>query len=170
MWPNPQFPADLVSFTEKTLNGKLFFCAVGMMSLNYQIDQILYQIFRIPSIYVKKQKIHIYVKKKTENRIMSKLKTGYYLELLITETMKLLESTKNKVTKDENVVLIHRNIVNNNHPEDLRVLYTFIANKLSGQVLDISPKNFIFLKYLNSVISYLEVWFTDPNSKLLEIN
>ena len=140
------------------------------MSLNYQIDQILYQIFRIPSIYVKKQKIHIYVKKKTENRIMSKLKTGYYLELLITETMKLLESTKNKVTKDENVVLIHRNIVNNNHPEDLRVLYTFIANKLSGQVLDISPKNFIFLKYLNSVISYLEVWFTDPNSKLLEIN
>ena len=59
-----------------------------MMSLNYQIDQILYQIFRIPSIYVKKQKIHIYVKKieyrtekKTENRIMSKLKTGYYLEL-----------------------------------------------------------------------------------------
>ena len=101
---------------------------------------------------------------------MSKLKTGYYLELLITETMKLLESTKNKVTKDENVVLIHRNIVNNNHPEDLRVLYTFIANKLCGQLLDISPKNFIFLKYLNSVISYLEVWFTDPNSKLLEIN
>ena len=28
MWPNPQFPADLVTFTEEVLNGKLHFCAV----------------------------------------------------------------------------------------------------------------------------------------------
>ena len=27
MWPNPQFPADLVTFTEEILNGKLDFCA-----------------------------------------------------------------------------------------------------------------------------------------------
>ena len=25
MWPNPQFPADLVTFTEESLNGKLHF-------------------------------------------------------------------------------------------------------------------------------------------------
>ena len=25
MWPNPQFPGDLVSFTEENLNGKLHF-------------------------------------------------------------------------------------------------------------------------------------------------
>ena len=25
MWPNPQFPADLVTFTEQILNGKLHF-------------------------------------------------------------------------------------------------------------------------------------------------
>ena len=25
MWPNPQFPADLVTFTEEILNPKLFF-------------------------------------------------------------------------------------------------------------------------------------------------
>ena len=25
MWPSPQFPADLVTFTEETLNGKLHF-------------------------------------------------------------------------------------------------------------------------------------------------
>ena len=25
MWPNPQFPADLVTFTEEILNGKLHF-------------------------------------------------------------------------------------------------------------------------------------------------
>ena len=33
---------------------------------------------------------------------MFKIKTGYYLELLTSETMKLLGSTKSKITKDEN--------------------------------------------------------------------
>ena len=29
MWPNPQFPGDLVTFTKETLNRKLhFFCAL----------------------------------------------------------------------------------------------------------------------------------------------
>ena len=28
MWPNPQFNADLVTFTEETFNEKLVFCAV----------------------------------------------------------------------------------------------------------------------------------------------
>ena len=28
MWRNPQSPADLVTFTEEILNGKLNFCAV----------------------------------------------------------------------------------------------------------------------------------------------
>ena len=61
---------------------------------------------------------------KIENRITFKIKTGYYLKLLAPETMKLLKSTKSKITKDENgedvpysdfteVVLIHYNVVNN---------------------------------------------------------
>ena len=64
----------------------------------------------------------IYVTK-TENIITSKIKAGYYLELLTPETMKLLESTKSKITNDENgenvphleiteAVLIYCNIVN----------------------------------------------------------
>ena len=28
MWPNPQFPANLITFTEEILNGKLHFSAV----------------------------------------------------------------------------------------------------------------------------------------------
>ena len=32
----------------------------------------------------------------------------------------------------------------------------------------VSPKNFIFLKTFNSKFSYIEVWFTDQNSKPLE--
>ena len=77
------------------------------------------------------------------------------------ETMKLLESTKSKITKDENcealphleiteVVLIHCIIVNNDYQQDSRVLYTFVPDKLFGQLLDISPKTFIFLKTFDS--------------------
>ena len=45
--------------------------------------------------------IRIYVNK-TENRITSKIKSGYYLEHLAPETMKLLGSTESKLTKDKN--------------------------------------------------------------------
>ena len=39
---------------------------------------------------------------KTENRITFKFKTGYSLELVTPETMKLLGRTENKITKDKN--------------------------------------------------------------------
>ena len=64
---------------------------------------------------------------------------------------------------------IFGNIVNNDYQQDSRVLYTFVPNKSFGQLLDISPKNFIFLKTFNSECSYIEVWFADQNSKPLEI-
>ena len=48
-------------------------------------------------------------------------------------------------------------------------MYKFVPNKSFVQLLDISPKNFIFLKTFNSELSYIEVWFTDQNSKPLEI-
>ena len=94
--------------------------------------------------------------------------------------MKLLGSTKSKTTKNENgetvpyleiieVILVHCNIVNKDYQQDLKVLHTFVFNKSFGQLLDISPKNFIFLKTFNLEFSYIEVWFTDQNSKPLEI-
>ena len=93
--------------------------------------------------------------------------------------MQLLGSTKSKITKDENgenvphleiteVVLVHCNTVNNNCQQDSRVLYTFVPNKSFGQLLGISSKKFIFLKTFNSEFSYIELWFTDQNSKSLE--
>ena len=39
---------------------------------------------------------------KTEYEITFKIKTGYYLELLTPETVKLLGRTKSKITKDRN--------------------------------------------------------------------
>ena len=69
--------------------------------------------------------IRVYVNK-IENRIIFRIKTGYYLKLLTTEPMKVLRSTKDKIIKDKNgknvpqletnkVVLFHYNIFNNDH-------------------------------------------------------
>ena len=49
-----------------------------------------------------------------------------------------------------------------------RVLHAFIPNKSFDQLLDISPKDFIFLRTFKSELSYIEVWFTDQHSKPLE--
>ena len=94
--------------------------------------------------------------------------------------MKLLGSTKSKITKDKNdenvphleiteVVLVNCNIINSDYQQDSRVLFTFLPNKLFYQLLDICPKNFILLKTFNSEFSYIEVLFTDQNSKPLDI-
>ena len=50
----------------------------------------------------------------------------------------------------EVVLLVNCNIVKNDYQEDTRVLYTFVPNKSFRQLLDISPKNFIFLKAFDS--------------------
>ena len=81
----------------------------------------------------------IYINK-IENRVTFKIKTGYYFERLTPETMKLLGSTKNKITKDRNgknlphleitnVVLVHCNIAHNDYQQDPIVLHTFVRNK-----------------------------------------
>ena len=98
----------------------------------------------------------------------------------MSEAMKLLGSTKSKINKiksGENllhlrvteVVLVRCNIVNNNYQHISKVLHTFDSNKSFGQLLDISPKIFMFLKNFDSEFSYIEVGFTDQSSKPLEI-
>ena len=62
--------------------------------------------------------------------------------------MKLLGSTKSKITKNENgenvprieiteVVLTHCNVVNNSYQHSSRVLYSFVPNKPFNQLLNI---------------------------------
>ena len=83
-----------------------------------------------------KPSVQIYVNK-IENKIIFKDKDGYTLELLTPATMKLLGSTKNKISEDKNsenvphleitnVVLVQCNMVNNDYQQDSRVLYTFV--------------------------------------------
>ena len=88
--------------------------------------------------------------------------------------MKLLGSTKSKITKNkhgENALhlevteksLVHGNIVNNDYQQDSKVLYTFVPNKPFVSLLGTAPTNFIFLKRFNSDL------ITDQKSQPLEI-
>ena len=117
---------------------------------------------------------------KISNRIVFKIKTGYKLELLLKETIKLLGSTKDTIDGDKNsenvprlenveVVLVHCNLVNNSYQQASRVLFTFVPNKQYGQVISISPNSLFFLKTMNTEFSEIEIWFTDQNNNSLEI-
>ena len=68
------------------------------------------------------------------------MKTEYYFELLMLETMKLLVNINNKINKDKNgenvphleiteALLVYCNIFNNDYQHDSRVMYTFVRNK-----------------------------------------
>ena len=78
------------------------------------------------------------------------------MDVLISETRKLLGSTVNKIRENKNgkngshleiteVVLVQCNIVNNDYQHDSKVLYTFVRNKPFGNLLEIAPLHFIFL-------------------------
>ena len=123
--------------------------------------------------------IFIYTNK-ISNRIVSKIKTGYKLELLSKETMKLLGSTKDTIDADKNsenvprlenveVVLVHCNLVNNSYQQASRVLFTFVPNKQYFQLISISPHSLVFLKTINTEFSEIDIWFTDQNNNDLEI-
>ena len=126
------------------------------------MNHILYQVFKI--IFSVSSKNHEAVTNnppttryinKIEHTITFKIKKGYNLQLLKPEVIKLLERIKKKITKDENgdnmshlgmpeLALVHCNIINNDYQQHSIVLYTFVPNKSFGQLLDISPKHFIF--------------------------
>ena len=114
------------------------------------------------------------------NRIVFKIKTGYKLELLSKETMKLLGSTKDITDEDKNsenvpklenveVVLVHCNLVNNAYQQHSRVLFTFVPTKQYGQLISILPHSLVFFKTMNTDFSEIEIWFTDQNNNALEI-
>ena len=113
-----------------------------------------------------------------KNRNVFKIKTGYKLELLTPETMKLLGTTSKVIDKDKNsenvpklesvaVVLVHCNLVKKDYQHASKVLFSFVPNKQFGQLLNISPHVFTMMNTVNTEFSSVEVWF--QSSKALEI-
>ena len=117
---------------------------------------------------------------KIKNRIVFKIKTGYKLDLLTRETMKLLGSTNKVVDKDKNsetlpkleiveVVLVYCNLVKNDYQHILKVLFNFVPNKKFGKLINTSPRAFTMMNTVNTEFSYVVIWFTDQYSKAHEI-
>ena len=94
--------------------------------------------------------------------------------------MKLLGSTSSVVVDDKNgetlpklenveLILVHCKLVYNTYQQRSKVLYTFVPNKGFGQLITISPHSLIMLKTVNTVFSFIEIWFTDQDNRPLEI-
>ena len=105
---------------------------------------------------------------KVKNRTVFEIKTGYKLELLTPETMKLLGSTRKDVDSDKNsenvpveVVLVHCNLVKNDYQHSSKVLYSFVLNKHFRQLINISPHSLTIMNTVNTEFSFVEVWFTN---------
>ena len=117
---------------------------------------------------------------KIKNRIGFKIKTGYILELLTPEIMRLLGSTKKDVDSEKNsenvpklesveVVLVRRNLVKNDCQHASKVLFSFVPNNQFGQLINISPHSLTMMNTVNTEFSFVEIRFTDQISKAFEI-
>ena len=123
--------------------------------------------------------IQMYINK-IKNRVVFKIKTSYKLELLSKEMMKLLGSTEKVIDNDKigenvpkleivDVILMHCNVVSNNYQQALQILFTFVPDNQFEQLITIVSQTLTMLKTTNSEFLFIEVWFTDQNNRLLEI-
>ena len=98
---------------------------------------------------------------KIKNRIVFKIKTGCKLELLSSETMKLLGGTKKDADQDKDgedvpklesveAVLVYCNLVNTNYRQTSKVLFTFVPNKQFAQSINVSPRSLTMLGTTNT--------------------
>ena len=94
--------------------------------------------------------------------------------------MNLLGNTKKDIDLDKDgknvpklesaeVVLMHYNLVNNNYQQAYKVSFTFVPHKQFDQLSNIAPHSLTMLNTANAEFSPIEVWFTNQNSKQLEI-
>ena len=100
------------------------------------------------------------------NSIVFKIKSGYKLESLSKETMRLLGSSSDAIDDDKNselvpklesadLVLVHCNVANNNYQQVSKVLFTFVSNKKYGQLITVSPETLIILQTFNTEFSFI---------------
>ena len=64
---------------------------------------------------------------------------------------------------------MHCDLVKNDYQHTSKVLFTFVANKQFGQLINISPLSLTMMNTVNTEFSSVEVWFTNQVSKALEI-
>ena len=114
------------------------------------------------------------------NRVTFRIKTGYKLELLSKETVRLLEdepiidTTKNgeSVPRQEIVrnVLDVCNLVENVYLQDSKLLFSFVPNSRFGSLLSITPEVLKYCVTVDSIFDYIEISFEDQNCRPLEVD
>ena len=125
-----------------------FYLPDGSYSIE-DIQDYFELIIKKHEILTKNTSVQIYPNK-IKNKIVFKIKTGYKLELLSSETMKLLASIQKDADQDKDgedvpklesvdVILVHCNFVNNNYQQASKVLFTFVPNEQFRQLLNIAP-------------------------------
>ena len=146
---------------KSSYNNNKFKISVPTWSEEFQLPDGSYLIFDIQEYFehilkkygesVDEPSIKIYPNK-VKNNIIFKIKAGYYRELLTLETMRLLVSAKNEISKDENgeyithlevvdLVLVHCNLVNNDYHRSSSIIYSFVPNNVLGNILNIELKH-----------------------------
>ena len=95
---------------------------------------------------------------KVKNRIVSKIKTGYKLELLTPETMKQLGNAKKDVDKDKDGEIVpklesvegfleHYNLVKNDYQQTSKVPFNSVPNKQFGRLINISSHSLTMMNF-----------------------
>ena len=114
------------------------------------------------------------------NRVSFRSKTGYKLELLTNETMRLsgdgpiIDTTKSgeNVPRLEIVrnVLVFCNLVENVYLQDSKLLFSFVPNSRFGSLLSIAPQVLTYFDTVDSIFDYIEISFSDQNGRPLEMD
>ena len=113
-----------------------------------------------------------------KNRISFKIKTGCKLELLTSETQKLLGDgptiDENKVSKNVpqlhqvDSILLHCNIVQNDYLQNFKLLYEFVPDLSFGKLISVKPPVFIQCKTTDSIFDYIEIRFSGQDNSSLQ--
>ena len=130
---------------------------------SYSIDDIQHYLeFTIKKnkTLTEKPPVQVYPNK-IKNKIVSKVKTGYNLELLTPEKMRLMRIE---------VLLVHCNLVKNDYQYASKVVFSFAPGKQFGQLINLKQNYLIMMNTVNTEFSHIEVWFTDQSSKALDIS
>ena len=114
------------------------------------------------------------------NTVTFRIKTGYKLELLTNEAMRILgdgpiiDTTKNgeNVPKLEIVrnALAFCNLVENVYLQDSKLLFSFVPNSRFGSLVSITPQALKYCDTVDSIFDYIEISFADQNGRPLEID
>ena len=143
----------------------------------FNLSDVLYSVSDIQDYFkyiIKKHEtiadnppVQIYMNK-IKNRIVFKIKTGYKVELLTEETMRLIGGCKKDIDENKNgeivprletveVVLVHCNLVSNSYQQASEVLFTFVPSRQFGQLITVTPHSLTMLKTTNPDISFIEI-------------